>query len=795
MLRVRWYKVLNDLSGNMKRSALVVLSIAVGVLSVGLAIGAQSILGRELPASYMATDPASAKFITTPFDDDLVEAVRRVPGVRDAEGRRSMVARFRTGPDEWRSASLFAISHFDDMRVNKIHPAQGAWPPRDHELLIEQAALGSAGVRVGDQALIRLADGKERSLRVVGVVHDQSQMPASFEGAIYGYVTLETLEWLGEPRDYNELYITADPLVRDVGEMRRIAARVRHKIEDSGRAVLATSVPEPGKLVLEDTVNGIMVLLTTFGVFILVLSGFLVVNTISALLGQQIRQVGIMKAIGARTSQIAGLYLSMALVFGLLAVIVGAPLGWLGARWLACFVAGTVNTDVADLSIPPYVLALEISVGLLAPLLSALFPVLSGARITVREALGDTSASRGQFGAGWLDRRLRQISGLPSLWLLPLRNTFRRKGRLALTVTTLSLATAFFIAVISTYASALLSIERGFQYWQMDLMLTLNRPQRVARLEQEALKVPGVVRVEPSNYVQANGVYADDTEGDVLLMYAVPANTISIKPDMLAGRWLLPEDKGTIVITNKFLDEEPGVAVGDVLKLKVLGKEADWPVVGIAYLMMGDGPTVYVNLPYLSSVVGLRERADGLYVHTARHDSAAQLQALQNLDRYFASRDIRITSTMLITDLRSTIRALFDAVILILMVMAILLSAVGGLGLMGIMGLNVLERSREIGVLRAIGASDGALLRIILIEGILIGLVSWLVGCVIAYPISRALSDAVGMAMIQTPFTFTFSATGVLAWLALVVGLTSAACYIPARNACQITIRETLAYE
>ena len=139
--------------------------------------------------------------------------------------------------------------------------------------------------------------------------------------------------------------------------------------------------------------------------------------------------------------------------------------------------------------------------------------------------------------------------------------------------------------------------------------------------------------------------------------------------------------------------------------------------------------------------------------------------------------------------------ALFDAVVLILMVMAVLLSAVGGLGLMGIMGLNVLERSREIGVMRAIGASDNALLRIILIEGILIGLVSWLVGCVIAYPLSRALSDAVGMAMIQTPFTFTFSAAGVLTWLALIVVLTSAACYIPAHNACQITIRETLAYE
>jgi putative ABC transport system permease protein len=211
--------------------------------------------------------------------------------------------------------------------------------------------------------------------------------------------------------------------------------------------------------------------------------------------------------------------------------------------------------------------------------------------------------------------------------------------------------------------------------------------------------------------------------------------------------------------------------------------------------MLADGPTVYVNLPYLASQVGLQEHADWLYIHTARHDAASQLQALQDMDRTLKSQGIRITSSMLLDDLRSTLSALFNAVVMVLMIMAILLSVVGGLGLTGIMGLNVLERSREIGVMRAIGASDHALLKVILVEGILIGLVSWLAGCVLAYPLAQALCNAVGTAMIETPLTFTFSAAGVLIWLALVVALTSAACYLPARNACQITIRETLAYE
>jgi len=794
-MKVRWYKVLHDLLSNKKRSALVVLSIAVGVLSVGLATGAQTILSRELSAGYLATDPANAKFTTTPFGDDLVETIRRVPGVRDAEGRRSMAARFQTGPDEWRSVGLFAISDFDDMRANKIHPVEGDWPPRNHEILIEQAAMEIARAHIGDEVVVRMSDGTERRLRLVGTVHDQSQEPATFEGSIYGYVTAETLEWLGEPHNYNELYVTTDPQVQDKDEIRHIAARVRDKIEDSGGLVLATTVPEPGKMMLQDAVDGIMVVLSAFGIFVLILSGFLVINTLSALLGQQVRQIGIMKAIGARTSQIASLYLGMALVFGLLGVIVGAPLGWLGARWLAVFVANIINSDVADPSVSPAVLGLEVAVGLFAPLLAAIVPVMTGARVTVREALNDSGVSRGQFGTGWIDRRLRAIRGLPSAWLLPLRNTFRSKGRLALTLTTLSLASAFFVAVISTYASAMLSMDRGFDYWGMDLILYLDQPRRIARLEQAAAQVPGVVRVEPAEYTVVNRVYTDGTESDMIYMFAFLADTISVKPDMVEGRWLVPEDEHAIVITNLFLDQEPGVKVGDSIRLKVMGKEIDWQVVGIAHLMLSDGPTVYVNLPYLEREVGLQGRASALYVHTARHDAASQLQALQDMDRDFNSRGIGISAGMLMDDLRNTLSALFNAVVMILMIMAVLLSVVGGLGLAGIMSLNVLERSREIGVMRAIGASDNALLKVILVEGILIGLVSWLVGCLLAYPLAQALCDAVGMAMFQTPLTFTFSAVGVLIWLALVVGLTTVASYFPARNACRITIRETLAYE
>ncbi len=128
-------------------------------------------------------------------------------------------------------------------------------------------------------------------------------------------------------------------------------------------------------------------------------------------------------------------------------------------------------------------------------------------------------------------------------------------------------------------------------------------------------------------------------------------------------------------------------------------------------------------------------------------------------------------------------------------VMAALLAVVGGMGLTGTMSINVLERRREIGVMRSIGASDGAVLKLVMVEGMLIGLLSWLIAMLLAIPLSGVLSYAVGQALLQTPFEYAFSIAGALLWLLLVVIISLVASYVPARNASRLTVREVLAYE
>jgi putative ABC transport system permease protein len=130
-----------------------------------------------------------------------------------------------------------------------------------------------------------------------------------------------------------------------------------------------------------------------------------------------------------------------------------------------------------------------------------------------------------------------------------------------------------------------------------------------------------------------------------------------------------------------------------------------------------------------------------------------------------------------------------------LLSMALLAAVVGGIGLASTMSINVVERRREIGVMRAVGASSSAIAGIFVAEGVFLGVLSWLVALPVSVPGSRVFSDVLGTAVISLPLAFTYSVDGVLLWLAIVVAISVLASLWPALRATRVSVREALAYE
>ncbi len=794
MRSVRWRKALRDLSTHKLRTVLVVLSIAVGVFAVGTIAGADALLQANLRDGYAASRPASATIFLAPFDTELVERVRDMRGVADAEGRRSLTVVLTTADGLDREVTLNAVPDFDDQRLDLVTIDDGSFPSAAGEFAVERSSLRLQPFAIGERLAIQTADGRHHELELTGITHEVAAAPAFYTGRIQAHVSPDTLADLGAGETFDELRLLVDDPTLDRDGISALTDDIRARLERGGEQVFGTYVPPPGEHPANELLQGFFLVLGVIGALALLMSGFLVVNTIAAILAQQTRQIGVMKAIGARNDQIAGLYLGLVFLYAILALLVALPIGALGAWGFTIFTAGLANFDVTDFRIPPSVIALEVVIGLLVPLLAALVPVWRGVRVTVREALASAGITD-RFGRSRLDRWLRDLRGPSRPTLMSIRNTFRRKGRLGLTLAALSLGGAVFMSVFAVRASLQQTLDDTLRYFAYDVQVELSRAERVDNLTSSALAVPGVAAAEAWQFATVQRIRADGSEGRSVFAFGLPPDPRSVRPTVQEGRWLVPDDGNALVATANLLEDEPDLRVGDPVTLRIDGQDTTWTLVGIVESPT-QRPFLYTPADPLGQATHEVGRAGVLMViGDPGHEPADQDRLADQVRAHLEAGGVDVVATTTSGEIRSTQEALFDILVVFLSSMAILLGVVGGLGLMGTMTINVVERAREIGVLRAVGASDHAVLRIVLAEGVLIGGLSWAIGALVAVPISRLLADALGQVFIRRPLAWTYSFSGILLWAAIVLVLAVVASWLPAWRASRLAVREVLAYE
>ncbi len=799
MIRPRWCKVLHDLWDNKVRTILVMLSIAVGVFAVGWNASTFAILINDLDADYLSANPHSAIIFSEPFGDDMVIAAQDTAGVAQAEGRSGLSARVMDPTGDWKPIQIVAIPPVDEMTIGQIRPLErgGELPPlKKREVFIERTGRTVLPVEAGDTVTLELPGQEIRRLRVAAVVHDVTAFSTVMSGRVNAYVNRDTMEWLGGSRDYNQLYFTVSERPDDEKHVQEVAWRVVDRLESTGREVFDTFIYEPGQHPTKTITEALSVILGALGGLTVFFSAFLVVNTITALVSRHTEQIGVMKAIGARTAQIVKMYLALVLAFGVLALVIAVPLSTIASFGMINFLSDFLNFRPAGFRIPLISLVLQTVVALLIPVLAALAPVLNGTRITIREAISDYGLGAGQFGQGAIDRLVERIRGLPRPMLISLRNTFRRKGRLILTLTTLTLGGAIFIAVFNVRASLYVRIDEVLGYFLSDVNVSLTQPHRLEKIDQLVKDVPGVVHMEAWGFDPSRLISRDSGRTFEVLVWAPPADSDLIEPVITAGRWLRPEDENAVVITNQVVEKCPDLGVGDEAIIKINEREYAWQIVGVAEMAANvDPPFIYTNYESLVNMLNQSDKAEEFRFVTASRDPQSQKQVAQALGERFGQAGIRIAQITTGAENQQQQRVSIDVLVATLMVMSILIALVGGIGLMGTMSMNVMERTREIGVMRSIGASNPSILWMVVVEGMTIGLISWALGSVLALPVTVLLNKIIGEAFVTKGLDMVLAPEGFLIWLVGALVISAIASLLPARNAIRLTIREVLAYE
>jgi putative ABC transport system permease protein len=798
--------------------ALMVVAIAVSLVAFSTVLYAWSVVSRETGRAYLSTEPASATIRFGPAVDAeemaaIAAEARSLPAVIEATGRSQFTTDVAVG-GRVREIPLqvFAAAPEDPMRMAIVEVEQGTgWPPASGEILLRRDSLDLLEVAVGDTVTVETPGGEPARLRVVGTVYDPSLAPAAQQQTGQGYLSTASLAALGEPDVLDQLKIqVAEPgeavPSRDRDAVVAAAGEVGQWLQrEHGLAIREVQVPEPYAHPHQGQADALLSALLIGAGAALLLSTILVANMLGGLFTQQIPQIGIMKAIGARSVRIGRLYLAMTLVVaGVATLLALAPGSWL-SRGFAPNVLGFLGIEPASLAPAWWTYPVVLAAGLLLPVAMALVPLVKTARTTVRAAIDHRGLSANPRVAGGFLARLGRVPWVDRGLLMALRNTTRRPARFLLSVGLLASAGAMFVAGMSARDSTQAVADDAVERLRWDVVVQLDSPVSVDALTPVLDRVPGVDRIEGWTVIPAGvsgpgqlpltRTYPDQGHGGVFVT-AIPADTTMLaRPTLRSGRWLAPQETGAIVLSQVTLANAGFDArAGDTVELTLGGDTIPWRVVGIVE-ERGDAGGAYVTAEGLAAATDQPASVvNTLRVATDRHDEPTRQAVAEGIEGELARAGVGVASADSAGRAEASTGGHLEPIVVILLATALPMGLVGCIGLASIMGANVLERVREFGVMHAIGARPRAVRRIVVAEGVFVALASCLVAAVPAIGLTVAMNAMLGNLFFNAPLPFRISLLASAVWIVLIVLGAMLATEAAASRASRLTVREALAY-
>ncbi len=809
-------KLRRDLRATWPRLVLMVVAIAVSLTVFGGVLFAWSAIGRETEQAYLGTEPASATIRFGPgVDAEEMAAIaaqaRTRPGVIEATGRTQFTSEIEVnGRPRDIPLQVFVAAPDEPMRMATFQVQQGSWPPSVGDVFIRRDSFTLLDVAVGDTVTVTTPGGKRARLRVAGTVYDPSLAPAPQQQTGQAYLSTASLAALGEPDVLDQLKIQvagpgqATPS-RDRHAIVAVAGEVGQWLQrEHGLAIREIQVPKPYAHPHQGQADALLSALLVGAGAALLLATILVANMLGGLFTQQIPQIGIMKAIGARSARIGRLYLAMTLIVAGAATLLALPLGILIGRGLAPNVLGFLGIQAASVAAAWWTYLVILAAGLVLPVLMALVPLVKTSRTTVRAAIDHHGASANPRVAAavlaWIGRARRLDRGL----LMALRNTIRRPARFLLSVGLLAGAGMMFVAGMSAREGTQAVAEQATERLRWDVVVQLANSTSVDALAPVVAQVPGVNRVEGWTIASAGvsgpgklpltRTYPDQGHGGVFVT-AIPADTTMLTiPTLREGRWLKPRETGAIVLSQVTLaSTDFDVHAGGTVQLSINGTATTWRVVGIAE-ERGDAGGAYVTAEGLAKAMGQPQWSNTLRIAADRHDEQTRAAVARAVETRLTDAGVDVKSAASVGRQEASTGGHLEPILVILLATALPMGLIGCIGLASTMGANVLERTREFGVMHAIGARPKTVRRIVVAEGVFIALASCLLAAIPALGLTAAMDALLGNLFFYAPLPLRISFLAAAIWTALVVLGAMLATEAAATRASRLTVREALAY-
>jgi putative ABC transport system permease protein len=776
-------KAYRDLTRRRLRSFLTIIGIIIGVAGIVAITSTSKNMTAAQASAYNNNSQQDMRWWVGISPDNLMAAVNQVSNVETSELRAQYFTKwYATGA--WRDILFNGIKDFDSMRVNRIDLVEGRWPRRG-EVVLEASVRDVAPVQIGDEVVYRAGPGNEsRHLRVVGFAKSPSYPSASIIGTSVGYtLNTEVRKMYGQDGD-NQLLVR----LKDFSPGVRTDTKAEIERAFAKRNVSYGSYWErnPDDYVGKRQLDALVTLMTVFSIVGLVISSFLVANTLAAVISEQMSEIGAMKAIGASGGRVISIYVIAGIVYGIVGTGLGLILGVFGGYALLLYLGNLFNLTIQGIAVDPLDILQGVAVGVGVTTLAAFLPAWRGTAITVRQALDNYGISA-TYGRGWLDRLVQRLSQLPRVPAMSVRNLARRKGRNVVTVGAIGLAAAAFLAAQSTSDSVNASIESAYNVYASDAWVWFNEPVG-SGFANTLRSMPEVVEVEAWASTSAA---VDDLR---VTMWGIPADTTLYIYPLVQGRWYTDAEPDVAVISSRFA-ESRNYQPGDRMELRVGGENAWLTIVGLVNdnaqgLQSSARGKVFVPVATASRLMNRFGAADFFAVRFDRSDGPYVEQTLARLERKYHTLSPGMLAAY--ADKESSLEA-SKILSILLYAMTVIVGTIGGIGIANTLTLNVLERRREIGIMRSLGGRNSHLIQVFMTEALMMGGAGFILGIALGYPLALLLVWL--MSTVLFPLDFVFPLSMVLNALVFTILLTMVASVGPALGAARLKVSHALRYE
>ncbi|HSF61833.1 MAG TPA: FtsX-like permease family protein [Gaiellaceae bacterium] len=790
MLSASLRKSVTDLSRRRARTVFSVLTLAIAVASISF-LAIPTLIDRAMQEEVRAGRLADVTLTMRPVEltDEQLAELAGLANVAAVEARSSVDVRVLVG-ERRAPARVIGVRDFARQGVDLVRVESGAFPG-SRELLadVQDANVGVYDGDAGDTLAVvggagGLADfvvsGRGRSLPGGEQVQD--------EDVIVLYAPSETVAALSGDAGYDALALRLDDPGPDsapatVERVRRYLATVPGFAGLSDLPEIRAPGDWPGKADTETFAQ----LLSVITILALLSALVLISNTMSTLVAEQTREIGVMRAVGARRHQVALIYVRTTLLLGVLGALVGIGLGIVLSSLLASYFGSLFWAIDVGFGVDPIVLLVSILVGLLAPPLAALPAIRRGLRVELREALEASGSALGEQGTA--DRLLRRAGFLPRVMQIGLRNVGRRKRRSLATALIVALAVGNLLAVLALAEAATKSTRMSWGDHLEDVQIsTGGRALFDERAKRVIRSTPGVAEAEP---VLKNTVAL---EGKEAFVWGVEREPL-FRYRLAGGRWFTADEERAreqVAVIERNIAQIVGVERGGRVTLATAAGDADFRIVGIAKNQQEDGTALYVPLTTARALLGQPAGASAYWIRTESPDERFVDRTTSRVEDRLAALGYEIGSEIKYVAERDEIAA-NSSLTTTIAVLGFVIVAMSMVGLANAITTNVLERTREIGILRCIGARARDVRGIFTTEGIALAVAGWLLGVPLGYALTRVLVWLV-WEVVDVRVPVVFPPLNILIALIGTVVLALLVLFLPVRRAVRFRPGEALRY-